>query len=114
MILEKLNWDLPQDSIFTVSDIAVDFYSELNKKLENFMIEALKRKGFEFTDRFVLEDFIKSNCRCEDNVVLKERVYFANNIPFFLHKYKIEMDLNPKIEDNTIKMSANLGYYAYL
>lgn len=114
MTLEKLNWNLPQDSMFTVSDIASNLYSELDKKLENFMIQGLKRKGFEFKNRVELENFVKSNCRCEDNVVLKERVYFANNIPFFLHKYQIEMDLNPKIEDNTIKMSANLGHYAYL
>lgn len=88
--------------------------SQLNKQLEVYMIEGLKRKGFEFENRMDLENFIKSNCRCEDRIDIKQRTYFANDIPFFLHCYEIEMDLNQIQTDRGFKMSANYGRYAYL
>lgn len=89
--------------------------SELNHKLENYMVEGLKRKGFEFKNRMELETFIKSNCRCEDQTDVKERTYFVNDIPFFLHRYEIKMDLNPITNDiGRVKMSANYGSFAYI
>lgn len=61
-----------------------------------------------------LEAFIKSNCRCEDRMDLKQRTYFVNDIPFFLHCYEIENELNQITTDSEVKMSANYGRYAYL
>ena len=87
--------------------------SELNKKLEDYIIEGLKRKGFEFENRLELETFIKNNCRCEDTPHKKERVYFANDTPFFLHKYEIKIT-NPITLDWDVKMCTNYGSYAYL
>jgi len=52
------NIDLPNYDI--IDDVIGRLSSELNKKLEDYIIEGLKRKGFEF------ETFIKNNCRCED------------------------------------------------
>lgn len=88
--------------------------SQLNKQLEDYIIDGLKRKGFEFENRMELENFIKSNCRCEDRTDIKQRTYFVNDIPFFLHCYEIEMDLNPITTDREVKMYANYGRYAYL
>jgi len=100
------NIDLPN------YDIIGRLSSELNKKLEDYIIEGLKRKGFEFENRLELETFIKNNCRCEDTPHKKERVYFANDTPFFLHKYEIEMT-NPITLDGDVKMCSNYGSYAY-
>ena len=97
-----------------LADVIGRLSSQLNKQLEDYMIDGLKRKGFEFKNRFELENFIKSNCRCEDRTDIKQRTYFANDIPFFLHCYEIEMDLNPIQTDREFKMSANYGRYAYL
>jgi len=94
----------------TISLFMSDIYNKLNKKLEDLIIEGLKRKGFKFENRHELEQFIKSNCRCEDRMDIKQRTYFVNDIPFFLHLYEI----NPIKTDSDITMSANYGYYAYL
>lgn len=114
MKLERTNFDIPQDSPLLIADVIGRLSFQLNKQLEDYIIEGLKRKGFEFENRIELENFIKSNCRCEDRTDIKQRTYFANDIPFFLHCYEIEMDLNPIQADREFKMSANYGRYAYL
>lgn len=53
-------------SLLQLTSVIGRFSSKLNKQLEDYMIEVLKRKGFEFDNRIELENFIKSNCRCED------------------------------------------------
>ena len=114
MKLERTNFDLPQDPQLLIADVIGRLSSQLNKQLEDLWIEGLKRKGFEFENRIELENFIKSNCRCEDRTDIKQRTYFVNDIPFFFHCYEIEMDLNPFKTDREFKMSANYGRYAYL
>ena len=87
----------------------------LKTEIENLFIEGLKRKGFEFENRIELENFIKSNCRCEDITDIKQRTYFVNNIPFFLHCYEINMNLTPTFNDKgEIKLSYNYGSYSFL
>lgn len=102
------------DTDIIFSEIIERFASLLNKQLEDYMIEGLKRKGFEFKNRTEFENFIKSNCRCEDRTDIKQRTYFVNDIPFFLHCYEMEMDLNQIQTDMELKVSANYGRYAYL
>ena len=84
----------------------------INEKLTEHFIEGLKRKGFEFKTREELENFIKSNCKCEDNVHLKQRKYFVNDIPFFIHYYEVDMNINWDSNDS-IK-SVSYGNYRYL
>ena len=112
MKLESKNSNKPQKQTLLIADVIGRLSSQLEKQLEDYMIEGLKRKGFEFENRMELESFIKSNCRCEDRTGIKQRTYFVNNIPFFLHCYEIEMDLNPIQTDRGVKMSANYGRYA--
>lgn len=89
--------------------------SKLNQQLENYIIEGLKRKGFEFKNKSELENFIKSNCKCEDRTDLKQRTYFVNDIPFFLHCYEVKMNLNLITNDKgEVKTSVNYGSFAYL
>jgi len=114
MTKKSKNISNPQNSALNIADVIGRLSSQLNKQLEDYMIEGLKRKGFEFENRIELENFIKSNCRCEDRTDIKQRTYFANDIPFFLHCYEIEIDLNPITTDRGVKMSANYGRYAYL
>lgn len=114
MKLVSRNFDLPEEPPLLITDVIGRLSSQLNKKLEDFMIEGLVRKGFEFENRSELENFIKSNCRCEDRTDIKQRTYFVNDIPFFLHCYEIEMDLNLITTGREVKMSANYGRYAYL
>lgn len=62
-------------SLLQLTSVIGRFSSKLNKQLEDYMIEVLKRKGFEFDNRIELENFIKSNCRCEDRTDIKQRTY---------------------------------------
>lgn len=100
--------DLPNNSI--IHDAIDSLSSSLNKQLEDYFIEGLKRKGFEFKHKAELQAFIKERCRCEDNISLKQRVYYVDNTPFFLHNYKH----TPSITDTEYKITANLGTYDYL
>ena len=86
----------------------------INKEIENYFIEGLKRKGYKFDDKIELEHFIKTRCRCEDNTGLKQKTYFVNEIPFFLHDYNIDINFKTIIEDRKTTMTANNGYYAFL
>ena len=96
------------------TSVMVKINTDMLKKVDEYIVEGLKRKGFELENRIELENFIKSNCRCEDRTDIKQRTYFVNDIPFFLHCYEIEMDLNPITTDREVKMYANYGHYAYL
>jgi hypothetical protein len=106
------NMDLPNYDI--IHDVIGRLSNDLNKQLEDYVIEGLKRKGFEFKHKIELEAFIKERCRCEDNIDLKERVYYVDNIPFFLHNYESEPLQMPSITDREYKITANLGTYAFL
>ena len=101
------NTDIINSTISSLSD-------DLNSKLETFVIEGLKRKGFEFNNKFELFNFLKQRCRREDNTHLKQRIYFVDDKPFFLHDYNIEMDLTPIIEDGKTTLRASYGSFAYL
>ena len=49
-----------------------------------------------------------------DNIDLKEKVYYVDNTPFFLHNYKSEPLQMPSITEREYKITSNLGNYAYL
>ena len=97
-----------------MEDIIGELRDGLNKKFENYVIEGLKRKGFEFKHSLELEKFVKERCRCEDDIYLKEKIYYVDNIPFFLHNYKSEPMQLPKITDRVHKITVNFGTYDYL
>lgn len=106
------NMDLPNYDI--IHGVIGRLSDDLHRKLEDYVIEGLKRKGFEFKHKLELETFVKERCRCEDNIDLKEKVYFVDNTPFFLHNYKSEPLQMPSITDREYKITANLGTYDYL
>jgi hypothetical protein len=105
-----------------IKEVGVSFEEEMmnavaNKiknTFDNLIIEALKRKGFDFKNRVELEEFIKSNCRCEDRVDLKQKTYFVNDIPFFLHCYENESEISTVTLERSLTFSAKYGSYAYL
>lgn len=97
-----------------IHDVIGRLHDNLNKQLEDVVIEGLKRKGFEFKHPIELETFIKERCRCEDNVDLKERVYYVDNTPFFLHNYKSKIITDSKITGEPYRLVGELGTFAYL
>lgn len=104
---------IEKESEFIASSVVNSLSEGFVSKLENLIIEGLKRKGFEFESRIEIENFIKKNCECLDNVSLQERVYYVNSIPFLLHHYGVIVD--PFIKDRSvISVDATYGSYEYL
>jgi len=89
-----------------INDVISKQIDNLNNEMDKITIDGLKRKGFEFKNMFEMAEFIKSRCKVEDYTNKQERIYFVDNKPFLLHKYKSEIDF----ENN----SATYGSYAYL
>lgn len=89
-------------------------FIKLNQTLEGLLIEGLKLKGFEFdNNRLQLIDFIKKNCRVEDSPRLQQRIYFVNDIPFFLHNYKATYS-NIERSDSVCCARVTFGTYKFL
>jgi len=90
-----------------------ELFNKLIYKLDNVVIEGLKRKDFEFESKFELEQFVKEHCRVVDNVIRKEKVYFVDDIPFLVHNYTAAIGL-PIEKDRSVTISASLGTYKFL
>jgi hypothetical protein len=86
--------------------------ADLNRQLENFFIEGLKRKGFEFQNRADLLPFAMQNCTCFDDQDLKEKTYFVNNIPFLLHCYAPDFSQIEKLGEFNVHF--NYGSITFL
>ena len=101
--MQAPNYDLSKHVVDSIHD---DFKNQFG----DYVIEGLKRKGFEFKHPLDLEAFVKERCRCEDNIDIKERVYFVDDIPFFLYNYKWEIitEIHPN------KFIGEFGTFAYL
>jgi len=99
--------------MYIQQEILNEVTSKLNNQLENLVIDGLKLKGFEFTNKIDLEKFIKTRCKRFDNIMNKEHIYYVDEIPFFLHKYEVIYEpIN--YNDNEVKMTANWGSYSFL
>lgn len=128
--IEKFTIGLPPDQIKIHSDYSVplvddDFISaqleiqdritnDIKSQMEIKLIEGLKRKGFEFETRYELYRFVKMRCRCEDNVEAEQRIYYVDDIPFFLFNYHIEIVSKLIVEDRMTSINATHGYYSFL
>lgn len=110
---EDGNMFLPH-SFDMANEISNNIHNDLMNQFDDAIIEGLKRKGFEFKNKLKLETFVKERCRCEDNIYLKERTYYVDDIPFFLHNYKFDFNIETIHEDRKTTMSANSGSFAYL
>lgn len=97
-----------------IQELMSSMINKIDKALEEHIVEGLCRKGFNFKNRHELKVFIKSRCRCECNLDLKERVYYVDNIPFFLYSYESEVSSGLPIKGMEYRMTLNSGTYHYL
>jgi len=103
-----------EDNISYINHLQNKIIKNLVNKLEEYFIEGLKLKGFEFETKHELEGFIKTRCRCEDTPHINQRVYFVDDVPFFLHNYEVQFNNDFTFEDRSTTMTANYGTYAFL
>lgn len=60
---------------------------QLSVKLDEVIIEGLKRKGFEFYNKHDITHFIKERCESKVFLELKQKVFYVDGNPFLLHHY---------------------------
>lgn len=97
-----------EKNIFSIQNqVEKKFISNLIDQQNIFIIEGLKRKGFEFPDKNELKKFIISNCRVENNLSLQKKMYFVNDIPFLLNTYSV-------VVSKGYTMAVSQGQYTYL
>jgi hypothetical protein len=98
-----------------ISQITIDICTQMAKQQEDLIIEAFKRKGFEFNNRAEMENFIRLNCRCEDNTDRKQKTYFINDEPFMLWEYNNVNEFSfENGNDDAIVFKGNFGNYLFL
>jgi len=93
--------------------ITKEVIQNLSTKFDELILEGLSLKGIIFGSREEAEEFIKLNCRCEDNIQFQQKIFYVNDIPFLLHNYEVIFE--PITQDNNgINMNANWGSYKFL
>ena len=104
----NLNYD-------TIHRVISGLGDDLNKQIDDLILEGLKRKGYEIPHRHELESFIKKRCKCEDRPHLQERIYFVDDVPFFIHRYNNEYSTD-LVSGNFGETSISItgGSFAYL
>lgn len=88
--------------------------ADLVDQLDNMFIKALERKGFHFSRRDYMIEFIKQRCTCVDNQQTKEKVYYVDDVPFLYHDYNTNMDFNISNEERKTTMSAIVGSFSFI
>lgn len=94
--------------------IIKDLTTQLVWKLDQIFTEGLRIKGHHFENPKDLEDFIRKNCRCEDNPSKSEKVYYVNDIPFLIHYYKTNLGINSIFDGFKSSIEVDHGTFAYL
>ncbi len=105
--------NIPESNFSCMYEMTMQLARELNKKFEEIFIEGLYKKGYQFNNDSDRIEFIKIHCRCEDNPLKKERVYYVCDLPFLLHSYGIETKTNFDLSSG-FKIEAVNGGYMYL
>lgn len=86
--------------------------NSMNIKLEEHIIEGLRRKGFVFEDRKTLIEFISKRCSSKQTICVNETIYLVDEIPFFVHSYKTEVDFTKSTEK--IGVLVSYGSFNYI
>jgi len=112
--LEDMNQDFKVDKDFQKiqSDIVSKTLAELNERLDQLLVEGLKRKGFVFSTKVKLERFIKNRCRVEEYTVSNQKLFYVNDKPFLIYDMKIEPNITSLDKQTVLKASA--GAYQFL
>lgn len=106
------NLDFPKYDV--INNVFFNLYNDLNNQIEYYFIEGLKRKGFEFENKIVLASFVKDHCICADNINIKQRTYYVDDVPFILHSYDSENIYEVKTINEVTKVVSDLGNFYYL
>lgn len=86
----------------------------LRSQQENIFIMGLALKGFHFENNHDLERFVKKRCRCENNTIYREKVYYVDETPFLFHKYETSINVTPKVRGDVVVVTGSLGSYKFL
>lgn len=95
---------------FVVDTITENLYS----KIDDIFIEALKLKGYTFSNHIELIDFTKKYCSCVDNHIAKQKIYSVESVPFLMHDYNSDIDFDFNNINTSLTVSAQMGSFHFL
>lgn len=108
-------------SDFLASDVSMEIHRTnrmiavaLAKQMDDVFIEGLRLKGFEFMGRHEVETFVRKRCRCEDNIELKQRMYYVDDAPFLFYDYSMGAELKWEQTKRQVMVSADFGRYRFV
>ena len=89
------------------------FLTSAVNDLDNFIIEALERKGYSFRNRYELLQFIENNCKCvsydkSEYPLSYGDYYFANDQLFFFYRP------SNKVTSDNLTFNVTLGEYKFM
>lgn len=87
---------------------------DLYQQFDNIVIEALKRKGFEFKSNAEIVNFIRERCKCYHRIEKNQKIYVVDDIPFLLFNEEIDVITDPRVTENNNVITASLGTYQFL
>ncbi|MCP4986743.1 MAG: hypothetical protein GY928_12020 [Colwellia sp.] len=108
ILTSKLNYS----NMNIQKEITEKLVNDLDNQLEKAIILGLEKKGFTFDNKPELYSFIKKRCHSTENIDTNEKIFYVDDIPFFL--FIRNTDFKMDYEDKIVKATAELGQFKYL
>jgi len=83
-----------------------------SKQIDDFIIEGLRRKGFEFENTFDLEQFIKERCTAADHQGVQQKTFYVDETPFLIWDYSFK--LSTEYLENKTTITAEGGRIQFI
>lgn len=100
----------------TLKEMVMDISNTIMNQMDSILVEALKRKGYEFKMESELLDFIREHGECiydsSKNPDIKQ-TYLINGEPFLQVYYPYKIDFSQKVGPGE-SFTANYCEYSFL
>lgn len=83
---------------------------EHSNRIDDILIKGLELKGYSFSTKSELEDFIKTNCQCIDEQFKETKTFYVKGEPFLVYNYSV----NTCIDYNKYNTNIMLGKMMYV
>lgn len=97
-----------------VSGLTNDLNSNIIENTNAIFYAALRKKGYDFSDDFQLENFIKHNCHAVQNENQTVTTYYVKGEPFLKKKLNNSFDFDIKSDPVKDTITSTVGTFYYL
>ncbi|MBB3123740.1 hypothetical protein FHS04_001243 [Mesoflavibacter sabulilitoris] len=97
-----------------VSGLMNDLNASLIEETNAIFYTALRKKGYDFSDDFQLEKFVKENCHAVYNEKQNVTTYYVKGKPFLMRKLNNIFDFDIKSDSVKETITSTVGTFYYL